>query len=91
MANYPDLKFPNDAAHMLFDIGYTYALLARTRDLLELALYSQNSQPKRLIAEMQSLLEEIEALEQGRLQAIGALYENVDSALELLAKIVRSN
>jgi hypothetical protein len=88
MANYPDLKFPNDAAHMLFDFGYTYALLARTRALLELVLCSMSS-PGSIQAEMQALLEEIKALEGGRLQTIGALYENVDSALELLAKILK--
>jgi hypothetical protein len=75
---------------MLFDIGYSYALLARVRDLLELVLCSGSS-PGSIQAEMRALLEEIAALEQGRLPTIGALYENVDSALELLAKIVRSN
>jgi hypothetical protein len=86
MANYPNIKFPNDAAHMLFDMGYTYAVLARTRTVLESALGW--SMPEHIKAEMQLLLEEIAALQKGRLQTINALYANADSALELLEKIV---
>jgi hypothetical protein len=86
MANYPNIKFPNDAAHMLFDMGYTYAVLARTRTVLESAL--DWSMPEHIKAEMQLLLEEIAALQKGRLQTINALYANADSALELLEKIV---
>jgi hypothetical protein len=86
MANYPTIKFPNDTAHMLFDFGYTYGLLTRIRTVLELALTdTQNEHVSPAIA---VLLDEIKAVQDGRLQTVDALYANADDAVELLNKIV---
>jgi hypothetical protein len=84
--NYPTFKFPNDVAHMLFDLGYSYAMLARTAIVLQWAL--TDNQDEQVEVEMQALLEEIEALQKGRLQTVEALYANADSAIEVLDKIV---
>jgi hypothetical protein len=86
MANYPAIKFPDDASHMLFDFGYTYALLTRTRTVLEWAL--TDTQNKHINKAICALLDEIKALQDGRLQTVDALYANADDAIELLNKIV---
>jgi hypothetical protein len=88
MANYPTVEFPNDAAHLLFDMGYTYAVLARAKTLLEWACGDNSSHHTK--AEIRDLLEDIEALQKGRLQTINAIYANAERALDLLEKIVAS-
>jgi hypothetical protein len=86
MANYPTFKFPNDTAHMLFDLGYSSGMLMRTRTVLEWAL--TDTQNEHINKAISALLEDIEALQEGRLQAIDALYANADSAMEILNRIV---
>jgi hypothetical protein len=86
MANYPTAIFPNDTAHMLFDMGYSYGILERTRTVLEWAL--TDTQNEHINKAIRALLEDIEALQEGRLQAIDALYANADSAMEILNRIV---
>jgi hypothetical protein len=84
--NYPTVKFPNDTAHMLFDMGYSYGILHRTTTVLEWAL--TDTQDERIATAIRELLEEIEALQEGRLQAVNALYANADNAMEVLNRIV---
>jgi hypothetical protein len=86
MANYPTIQFPNDATHMLFDMGYTYALLTRTRTVLEWAL--ADTQNEHINMAIRALLDEIKAFQEGRLQTVDALYANADDAVGLLNKIV---
>jgi hypothetical protein len=84
--NYPTVKFPNDTTHMLFDIGYTQALLWRTKVVLRWAL-AETDQGEHVTAEMRAILEEIESVEKGRLQSVDALYANAEDAMEVLNRI----
>lgn len=34
MTNYPDINWANDKDHLLFDIGFSYAIIARMSELL---------------------------------------------------------
>jgi hypothetical protein len=86
MTNYPTIEFPNDTVHMLFDIGYTYGILVRTRRVLELAL--ADIRDEQIEAEIQAVLKAIEVFQKGRLQTVDALYANADSAIEVLNRIV---
>jgi hypothetical protein len=86
MADYPTIKFPNDTAHMLFDLGYSYGILERTRTVLEWAL--TDTKNKHINIAIRALLDEIESLQKGRLQAVDALYVNAESAMEILNRIV---
>lgn len=66
MSKYPT-GFKNDEIHMLFDIGYTYALLERCQHILEI-LRDDFPECAELVADMKEF-------KAGRLQTTTELYD----------------
>lgn len=71
MSNYPT-GWKDDHQHLLFDIGYAYALLARTRDLLAEAADDIPYEATRI--RVNALLENITEFMHERLQEIDKIY-----------------
>jgi hypothetical protein len=68
--NYPT-GFKDKTVQMLFDIGYSYGLLARTRVLLILLRGVSDQMPP----ECQKLIDDISDFEIGRLSLVTDIYE----------------
>jgi hypothetical protein len=77
MNHYPDLSQISRVNHLLFDIGYSWALLERTKDVLrEIVLCDDYP------VEVAELLAAIKEFQAGRLQVRSELYENAAAAAE---------
>jgi hypothetical protein len=77
MNHYPDLSHIAPADHLLFDIGFSYALLERTKVVLR-EIIQCDDYP----VVVDELLAAIEAFQAGRLQVRSELYENAAAAAE---------
>jgi hypothetical protein len=75
MNHYPDLSKAEPAARLLFDLGFSYALLERTKDVLR-----EIAQCDDYPVQVDELLAAIEALQAGRLQVRSKLYEHAAAA-----------
>jgi len=76
MSSYPDLKWPSNETHLLFDVGFSYMLLARAQQLLR-QLIDTDEVPKEdavLSVVIEAMIEDIEGFEQGRLQIRDEIY-----------------
>jgi hypothetical protein len=83
MPSYPDLSPVSPPDHLLFDVGYSYALLHRTQELLgELLTHSVVILPAKMLREADGLLEAIHEFQAARLQVRSELYENAAAAAE---------
>jgi hypothetical protein len=77
MNYYPDLSNVSPADHLLFDVGFSWALLERTKDVLS-DIVGCDDYP----VEVAELLAAIKEFQAGRLQVRSELYENAAAAAE---------
>ena len=79
MSNYPD-KYPwrSDKDHLLFDIGYGYALLRRCQDYLSFVAETFED------SSAGDLVDEIKALQKYRMQTTREVYDAADKLFEEL-------
>ena len=80
--HYPDdLSKLDKANHLLFDFGFSCALIRRTQELLQRLL--PVIEVANLYKEIEDLLGTIKELQEGQLQLRSDIYDNVDAALEI--------
>jgi len=72
MSIYPDLKWPDNEHHLLFDVGFSYALLSRAQQVLRQARDTQEDEV--LWEVIQAVIEDIDSFQQGRLQVVDEIY-----------------
>lgn len=77
MKNYPDFSQVRPADHLLFDIGYSTALLWRTKQVLQ-EIAECGDYP----VAVDELLQEIAEFEAGRLKVRSEIYDNADEAVQ---------
>jgi len=75
---YPDLSKVEPENHLLFDLGFSYALLSRARELLRQVLATDEVPKEDPILSVLAieLLEAIEDFEAGRLSNRDQIYES---------------
>jgi hypothetical protein len=76
MNNYPEWKKDHDpVSHLLFDIGYSYALLQAAQKLLGKLLGRDSGVlPASLKLEAEEILEALRGFKMGRLALVGEIY-----------------
>ena len=80
MALYPQWNpESNPANHLLFDIGFSYALITRAERLLREAYCHLILDPE-LLEEIDDLLAQMESLKKGRLQIVSEVYAAAQEA-----------
>jgi hypothetical protein len=77
MNHYPDLSKAEPADRLLFDLGFSYALLERTKNVLKQILECDDYP-----VQVDELLAAIEAFQAGRLRVRSELYENAAAAAD---------
>jgi hypothetical protein len=82
MNHYPDLSPVAPADHLLFDLGFSWALLERTKDVLREIILCDDYP-----VVVDELLAAIEDFQAGRLRVRSELYENAQAAAEKGANV----
>ncbi|HET9363942.1 MAG TPA: hypothetical protein VFP71_03045 [Candidatus Angelobacter sp.] len=80
LPTYPK-KFPDDEHHLLFDIGFSSAMLYRFQMILEELLPTVTDPAMR--AEITNLLQTMRAFQEGRLQNVESIYKSAPGAVAI--------
>ena len=80
LGNYPQMESWEPQNQLLFDFGYSYALLARVTVLLK---EIEGNQDCPYLPEVPELLEVIEDFTEHRLKLRNTIYDNAQNALDL--------
>lgn len=81
--SYPKIKFPKAADHILFDLGYSYALLERSKSLLSYLMAEVGACESE---EIRQLVSEIRLFQERRLQDRDEIYLAAYAAAKKLAE-----
>ena len=74
-------KFPDDANHLLFDLGFSSAMLYQSKSILETVLPTITDPALR--TEIVNLLQAMRAFQEGRLQNVKSIYESAPGVVAI--------